>query len=106
MYFVNPCRISFTKKKKKGLISYTELKVIPKLFYFFLLPNWSTWRTIYNSVSSENKKRKKERLFQKITCFSGDAKDLLIPFWNCLLPDLLLLTSLYSISAPPPYVFP
>lgn len=41
---------------------------------------------IYNSVSGE----KKERQLQKITCSSGEAKDLLIPFWNCLPPDLLL----------------
>ena len=71
----------------------------PKLFYFLLLPNWSTGRMIYNSVSSE-----KERLFDT-ACLSGDAKDLLIPFWNRLLPDLVLLTSVYWLSAPPPYVF-
>lgn len=29
----------------------------PKLFYFLLLPNWSTGRMIYNSVSSEKERK-------------------------------------------------
>ena len=40
---------------KKLFISYSELKVTPKLFYSLLLLNWSTRKTIYNSVSGEKK---------------------------------------------------
>lgn len=52
------------------LISYIELKVTPTLFYFLSLPNLFL--------------NEKESLFQKAICLSGNAKDLLIPFWAVL----------------------